>query len=191
MSKSRLGATMGLILLSAACGKKPPPPVVPASTPPAAEADDSAARAAAAERAAREAEEARRREAEARARATLEQMIFFDYDRAGIRDDARSILDAKVPMLREDPSIRMTIEGHADERGSTEYNIALGNRRAMSVKEFLVGFGLDGSRFQVVSFGEERPLAQGSNESAWSRNRRAAFRVEGGRIVTQPTSGGR
>jgi peptidoglycan-associated lipoprotein len=188
--RTRVLAALGLVLLTAACGKKAPPEIVPAPVAETAGEDADAAARAAAERAAREAEAARRREAAAR-RATLEEMIFFDYDRSALRDDARSLLDAKLPILREDATIRLTIEGHADERGSTEYNLALGHRRAMSVKEFLVGYGLDEARFQPVSYGEERPLAQGQGESAWGRNRRAEFRVQGGRTITEgPEAGG-
>lgn len=116
-------------------------------------------------------------------RGTLEQMVFFDYDDSSIRADSRQLLDAKVPLLRQYTGFSIVIEGHADERGSTEYNLALGTRRAVSVMEYLVGFGLAPQRFRTLSYGEERPLAQGQSESAWSRNRRAEFRVSGG--ITQ------
>jgi peptidoglycan-associated lipoprotein len=112
-------------------------------------------------------------------RGTLEQMVFFDLDESTIRDDSKQLLDAKIPLLRQYGALAMVIEGHADERGSTEYNLALGTRRAVAVQEYLVGFGLDGTRFRTFSYGEERPLAPGSDESAWSRNRRAEFRVNG------------
>jgi peptidoglycan-associated lipoprotein len=109
----------------------------------------------------------------------LEQIVFFDYDESTIRADAQESLASKVPLLRQYPSVRMRIEGHADERGSVEYNLALGMRRANAVREYLTGFGLDAARFETFSFGEDRPMAQGSNESAWSQNRRAEFRVSG------------
>jgi peptidoglycan-associated lipoprotein len=115
-----------------------------------------------------------------RLRAVLEQLVYFDYDEATIRMDAQESLAAKVPHLRQNPGIRIRIEGHADERGSVEYNLALGMRRANAVRDYLLGFGLDASRFETQSFGEDRPLAQGSNESAWSQNRRAEFRVTTG-----------
>jgi peptidoglycan-associated lipoprotein len=113
-------------------------------------------------------------------RGTLEQMVFFDFDSSNIRADSRQILDSKVPLLRQYNGFSIVVEGHADERGSTEYNLALGNRRAAAVVDYLVGFGLSANRFRTFSYGEERPLAQGSDESAWSRNRRAEFRVSGG-----------
>jgi peptidoglycan-associated lipoprotein len=113
-------------------------------------------------------------------RGTLEQMVFFDYDSSSIRADSKQTLDAKVPLLRQHTGFTIVIEGHADERGSTEYNLALGTRRAASVMDYLVGFGLDTGRFRTFSYGEERPLAPGSDEAAWSRNRRAEFRVSGG-----------
>ena len=116
----------------------------------------------------------------ARNRATLMEMIHFDFDRADIRADARQVLDAKVPILRADPSITLRIEGHADERGSVEYNLALGLRRANAAKDYLVGFGLDASRFEVQTYGESRPLDPRSNEEAWARNRRAEFHITGG-----------
>jgi peptidoglycan-associated lipoprotein len=129
--------------------------------------------------AARAAAEAAEREAQ-RIRAALEERIFFDYDEDELRAEARRALDAKAQVLRDSPTIRLRIEGHADERGSTEYNIALGSRRASSVLTYLTGFGLPASRFDVASYGEERPLARGENEQAWGQNRRAEFVITGG-----------
>lgn len=117
---------------------------------------------------------------EAEIRGTLEQMVFFDYDSSDIRADSRQTLDTKVPLLRQYTGFTIVVEGHADERGSTEYNLALGNRRAAAVMDYLVGFGLASNRFRTFSYGEERPLAMGSDEAAWARNRRAEFRVSGG-----------
>ena len=115
----------------------------------------------------------------------LEQMVFFDYDEATIRTDAQQALAAKVPVLQASPTVRIRIEGHADERGSVEYNLALGMRRAQAVKEYLVGFGLDPSRFETNSFGEDRPRTPGATETAWSENRRAEFRIAGGTIIVR------
>lgn len=186
-------AVLGLALLITACGKKPAEVTpVPMDDPRPPAVDDSAAREAAA-RAAREAAERAAREEAQRRTATLEEMIFFDYDVATIRPDAQAILNAKAGLMRDDGGIRLTIEGYADERGSTEYNLALGFRRATAVRDFFTAFGLDGARFKTVSFGEERPLQQGSTEAAWARNRRAAFRVDQGPTVTGPaatTTGG-
>jgi hypothetical protein len=115
----------------------------------------------------------------------LEQMVLFDYDAAEIRDDARRTLDAKLPILRGDPTIRLRIDGHADERGSTEYNLALGNRRAAAVAGYLSGFGLDASRFSPVSYSEERPLASGANEAAWASEPARRVRDPRGRAAVR------
>jgi peptidoglycan-associated lipoprotein len=111
--------------------------------------------------------------------AILEQMVFFDYDDSTIRTDAQEMLAAKVPFLRANPGIRLRIDGHADERGSVEYNLALGMRRANAVRDYLTGFGVEAGRFDTNSMGEDHPLVNGSNEAAWSQNRRAEFRVSG------------
>ena len=142
-------------------------------------------------RRAQEEEERRRMEEEARLerermertrqlRATLEEMVFFDYDEATIRTDTRMKLEAKLEVLRDYPSVRVRMEGHADERGTSEYNVALGNERAESVIQFLAGYGLDGARFSSVSYGEESPIARGSNEAAWAQNRRVEFVITDG-----------
>ena len=130
--------------------------------------------------------EAARQRAIAAARTTLGEMVFFDYDESEIRDDAATDLRAKVGILRASPQVQLRIEGHADERGSTEYNIALGNRRAESIRQFLTGFGLSENRFEIVSFGEGRPLAQGSNEATWARNRRGQFVITAGSNAINP-----
>jgi peptidoglycan-associated lipoprotein len=181
-------------LLVGACGGDPPPP----PPPPQPDQDslqrynDSVAAAEAARRAeaerlaAERAAEAERQRRIREARATLEEMVFFDYDMSEIRSDAATTLRAKVDILRSSPQVQIRIEGHADERGSTEYNMALGNRRAEAVRQFLVGFGLDASRFEIVSFGEGRPLEMGSNEAAWARNRRGQFVITAGANAINP-----
>ena len=126
------------------------------------------------EEAQRREEEARRRETED-ARETLTEMVFFEYDMSQITPDAEQILRQKVAVLRASPNVHMRMEGHADERGSNEYNLALGSRRAESVIAFITGFGIDASRFETVSYGEERPRENRSNEAAWSQNRRVEF----------------
>jgi peptidoglycan-associated lipoprotein len=103
------------------------------------------------------------------------QDAFFDYDRYNIREDARSSMMNNARALRERPNIRITIEGHADERGSERYNLALGDRRANAAKDFLVSQGISGSRIDTVSYGKERPFCQESNEECWQLNRRAHF----------------
>lgn len=182
-------------LVLVACGGDPPPP--PAPTGPTAEELERARQdsiRAANEALAREraradsiAREAAAREAAMReARSTLEEMVFFDYDEATLRPEAEQLLRRKAEILRNSPAVRIRIEGHADERGSTEYNIALGNARAEAVRQFFTSFGLDASRFAITSYGEERPLAQGSTESAWARNRRGEFVITAGADQINP-----
>jgi peptidoglycan-associated lipoprotein len=149
-------------------------------------AAEEARRRAEAEAAAQRAAEAERQRAMAAARTTLEAMVFFDYDESAIRDDAAALLRQKVAILRASPQVQLRIEGHADERGSTEYNLALGNRRAESIRQFLTGFGLAANRFEIVSFGEGRPLQQGTTEAAWSRNRRGQFVITAGGNAINP-----
>ena len=117
---------------------------------------------------------------------TLEEMFpkevqdaFFDYDKAEIRTDARSALSKTAEFLRSYPQISIMIEGHCDERGSTEYNLPLGDRRSGSAKDFLVAQGVASDRIQTLSYGKERPFCTESNESCWQQNRRAHFRMAG------------
>ena len=179
-------------LILSACGGDPPPAPSPTG-PTQAEIDarnDSIAAARAAEQARAEAErEAQRREqdrlnrARDQARTTLEAVVRFEYDMSDITPAAERILRAKLPILRNSPTVRLRLEGHADERGSTEYNLALGSRRAESVRDFLSGFGISGNRFTTTSFGEERPAVNRSDETAWAQNRRVASVITGGQIV--------
>jgi len=103
--------------------------------------------------------------------------IFFDYDDHTLSAEARSTLSGNANHLKEMSAMRLTIEGHCDERGTTEYNLALGQRRADAARSYLVDLGIDGSRLSTISYGEERPFAAGHDESSWSQNRRAHFRV--------------
>jgi peptidoglycan-associated lipoprotein len=107
-------------------------------------------------------------------------MVHFDFDKSDIRPDDRAILDRKAAVLGANTGLRLRISGHADERGSDEYNLALGNRRAAAVKTYLANKGIDAGRFEVVSFGEEQPIAQGHDEDSWFQNRRAEFEVTAG-----------
>ena len=120
------------------------------------------------------------------ARETLQERVYFDFDMSNVRDDAAASLRDKVAILRASPQVRMRVEGHADERGSTEYNLALGNRRAESVRQFLAGFGLAEARFEILSFGEERPAVNASNEEAWAENRRTEFVITAGANAINP-----
>jgi len=103
--------------------------------------------------------------------------IYFDFDRSTIRPDAAATLDRKIPYLQANPGMRIRIEGNADERGSDEYNLALGQRRAASAKRYLTERGIAGDRFDLVTYGEERPVCTEHNEACWQQNRRADFRI--------------
>ena len=103
--------------------------------------------------------------------------VFFDYDSYNIRADQRGTVEALAAWLDTHPSVTLTIEGHADERGTREYNLALGERRANSVRDYLVALGINPARLSTVSYGEERPAVLGSSESAWAQNRRGVFVV--------------
>ncbi|HEX2609388.1 MAG TPA: peptidoglycan-associated lipoprotein Pal [Gemmatimonadales bacterium] len=177
-----------LMLLSTAafavaCGGKaapeepapqPQPAAEPAPAP--APADDSAERERLEkERVAREAAEKARAVA-----ADLAAMINFDYDQAVVRQADQATLDRKAAILAANPKLKIRIAGHADARGSDEYNLALGNRRAAAAKRYLENKGVDGSRMDVVSYGEERPLNPGNDETAYAQNRRDEFEVTAG-----------
>jgi peptidoglycan-associated lipoprotein len=99
--------------------------------------------------------------------------ILFDTDSFTVDDQDRAVLDSQVAYLQANPGVRVTIEGHCDERGTREYNLALGDRRANAAKNYLAARGIDPSRMSVISWGKERPEAIGSDESAWAQNRRA------------------
>jgi peptidoglycan-associated lipoprotein len=102
---------------------------------------------------------------------------FFDYDKAELREDARAALSADAQWLKSYSSMRILIEGHCDERGTSEYNLALGDRRANAAKEYLASLGIAAARVQTVSYGKERPFCTESNEECWQQNRRAHFLI--------------
>jgi peptidoglycan-associated lipoprotein len=181
--KLRQTATLALAALAlVGCRKKETRPAAgPTNTPAAVDPD--------AERRQREAEEARlralrgaeeRRALRDRITAELSEIIYFNYDSPALTPEAEEKLRAKAEILRRYPEVRVRVEGHADQRGSTEYNLLLGQARANTVQEFLAGYGISADRIQPVSLGEERPLAEGEGEEVWARNRRAEFRVVGG-----------
>lgn len=200
------------LLATACSGNPEPEPVPPPPPPPPPSAvDDSAEREAAAARLCDRAMAAMEEGDYATARRLLEQAvsdypgttcaesapadieravdgeaivarIHFDYNESAITDAAAAILQSKADALRDRSSIRLRIEGHCDERGSLEYNQALGLRRAQSTIDYLSSLGMDAGRFDIVTFGEEMPLARGSNESAWRQNRRAEFVITDGDI---------
>ena len=188
------------VIAAAACGGNPAPQNTTPAVDTAAEnqrmRDSIAAAQAERERQEREAADraARQREADAAAgraseevRNTLASMIHFDYDKSNIRSDDMGTLDQKVAILQANPELRIRIGGHCDERGSDEYNLALGNRRAQSAKQYLVSHGIDASRIETQSWGEEKPLVDGHDESAWSQNRRDEFEIiSGGDNIRRP-----
>jgi peptidoglycan-associated lipoprotein len=167
------------LLFTTACSKK----AVKEDAPKAeATVDDDAAAREAAEKA-RQAELARQKaleeerllqEASVREKFVNEH-VYFAFDSAVLDMMAQDVLKNKGMWLKENADVNVTIEGHCDDRGTVEYNLALGDRRAESAKAYLVNLGIPASRIETVSYGEERPVDPGQNEAAWARNRRAAF----------------
>ncbi len=195
---------LSAFVLAAGCGGKTAPEQPAPQAAPAAPTDDAAARRArqdsidAAARAKADAEARARADAEARARgeaarvrtALLEAIgarVHFDYDKSDVRSDDAGNLDRKAAILAANPSLKLRIAGNADERGSDEYNLALGNRRAAAAKRYLTAKGVDAGRLDVVSYGEERPANSGHDESAYAENRRDDFEITaGGDNLVQP-----
>ncbi|RJR17803.1 MAG: peptidoglycan-associated lipoprotein Pal [Desulfobacteraceae bacterium] len=174
-------AFLGLFLfLGASCAKKqvqvtePPkaaPEVKPEQAPaPKAEGEDAAAK------------EARLRaekeqQLEKQRKAFESENIYFDFDKYEIKPEAKTVLQKKAEWLLANTRYSVRIEGHCDERGTNEYNLALGERRANAAKEFLTALGVPGARISIISYGEERPAVQGANEEAWAKNRRDEFKL--------------
>ncbi len=104
--------------------------------------------------------------------------VFFEFDSASLSVEAQEILRAKFEWLRDNPGARVTIEGHCDERGTNEYNLALGDRRAYTAKAFLTDLGIDDARLATISYGEEQPIDPRASEEAWAKNRRAHFVIK-------------
>ena len=104
--------------------------------------------------------------------------VLFGYDSSELDDDDRSVLDNQAKFLNQNPSLKVTIEGHCDERGTREYNLALGEKRASAVKDYLISVGINSERVSVVSYGKERPQVLGSNKAAWSMNRRSVTTID-------------
>ena len=202
ISSSRI-AGLSLAVVSAvalaACHKKPTPAAepttrtgTPVTTTTVSGPNTDSIRRAEEEDARRRAEEANRRRADSiaaaeaalrnagAARMALTATIHFELDQSDLRAEDRAILDAKVPILQANPSVMITIQGHTDERGSDEYNLALGQRRAATVKRYLIDHGIAEARLQTITFGEERPVAQGNTEAAFAQNRRAEFEITAG-----------
>lgn len=188
MSPSKVVAPVTLLLVVAACSH------APANTTPTPVSQSNPTQAASPSRS-----EAPRRGGDgavlagetrdhdlAAARATLAQAIYFDFDSSAIRDDQRTALENKVPVLSHNSALRIRVEGNTDERGSAEYNIALGMRRAAQAKRFLADRGIDGNRVDVISYGEEHPVCSTNEEGCWQRNRRDDFKITAGDVTMKP-----
>ena len=197
--KLRVAVTLLVLPLAmGACRKRPTTTPQPATDSTAMERERARADSI------RMAEEARQREAQrleqerldrerrdresalAPVRETLLDIVFFEFDSDEITGPAEEKLRAKAEILRANPGLRLRIEGHADQRGSTEYNLALGQRRAEAVRAWLAAYGIDESRLNTLSYGKERLLDEGTSEDAFARNRRAEFVITGGQITTAP-----
>ncbi len=122
-------------------------------------------------------EEAKQRENIAARNIFLSEDIRFEFDKAVILPETREVLKKKAAWLQENPDVKVMIEGHCDDRGTTEYNIALGARRAESAKACMIDLGIAASRMSTISYGEERPVDPRHNEEAWAKNRRAHFAI--------------
>lgn len=206
-SRSFSVALLASAMILGACHKKPEVAPAPEPMPQAAPTVDSAAirDSIARAQAARDAALARQRayddsvrranEAAMAAgeqsglRNTVTAVIHFDFDKSDLRDDARAALDAKIPVLQANPEVTIRVAGNTDERGSVEYNIALGQRRAAAAKRYLAERGVAATRVETVSFGEGRPVSDGHDENAWAQNRRDEFEITaGGSRLNRPRS---
>lgn len=124
------------------------------------------------------AEEEAKRQMMAARNLFMSENIYFDFDKSNLLPAAQEVLKRKAAWMQDNPDASVIIEGHADERGTEAYNLALGERRAESAKAFMVDLGIDPARLATISYGEERPAAMGSNEEAWAKNRRDEFVIE-------------
>jgi peptidoglycan-associated lipoprotein len=158
-------AALVAVVAVVGCSKKPPPgevipppEVTPSEMPPEQQtpAEETAAPGVSAEEAALQIED-----------------VFFEFDKYALTARARTTLTRNADILLAYPDLRVLVEGHCDERGTREYNLALGDRRARAAQDFLVAYGIDAGRIETISYGEERPFVLGSTENAWSKNRRA------------------
>lgn len=156
----RFAVVLATLLLVAACGPTPPEPSL-SGTNPGIESQSlgSSGNYAAG--------------SQAQLAAEAGDTVYFAFDSAVVRPESEAVLRQQAAWLERNPNVRVTIEGHTDERGTREYNLALGERRAAAVRGYLIGLGVAPSRIGTVSYGDERPVATGSNEQSWALNRRA------------------
>lgn len=196
---------IAVLAITAACGGNPPPEAPQPNADSLAALERARQDSLAREQAIRDSIERARREAEERIRRASEDslaalrrgteevrgmvtaMINFDFDRSDIRPGDAQVLDRKLAVLQANPGLTIEIVGHCDERGSDEYNLALGNRRALSAKQYLVSRGIEAGRISTRSMGEEQPVNPGHDETAWSQNRRDEFGITaGGDVLMRP-----
>ena len=177
MRKSALVVALVAVVGFWSCGKKPPPqaprPVAPEAPPPA---PPPAPRDVAPQQ--DEYAKLKQMAADEIDRMGLLADIHFDYDKADIREGDRAILSKNADVLKRFDFLKVTVEGHCDERGSVEYNLALGERRAKAARDFLVSYGIAAGRLTTISYGKERPFDNGHDEDSWSKNRRAHFEAK-------------
>ncbi len=178
MRHSTLAVALALAVAVAGCGPKPTPatpapPAAPEAPPPAPQPPPEQAPPL------DEYQQLRQKSIDELEKMGLLGDIHFDLDRADLRDGDRAILSKNADTLKKFDFLIVTVEGHCDERGSVEYNLSLGERRAKAAYDYLVSLGVDASRLKTVSYGKEVPLCQESNEDCWARNRRAHFAVTG------------
>ncbi len=177
MRQFSLSIALSLLVLAPACKKQAPPP------PAAAETESTAVEPEKVE------ETSREMPSHVIEMSKALERTFFELDSANLTDDASQALDLNADLLRKHTDIKLEIQGHADERGTTEYNLALGQKRAQAVYDHLVNAGIGTSRLSVISYGEESPRDMESTEQAWSENRRAEFRITwGSQAVVQGTT---
>lgn len=194
-----------VLVIAAACGGKAPPPPVQPNADSLAQQEAARRDSLAREQARRDSIERARREAEERigrmredslaaarrgteeVTAMLATMVHFDFDKSDIRPGDAQLLDQKLAILQTNSNLRIAIVGHCDERGSDEYNLALGNRRALAAKQYLVSRGIGADRISTRSMGKEQPVDPGHTEDAWAQNRRDEFSITaGGDMLMKP-----
>lgn len=180
--RARVGIGLALILvlmlaLSAGCAKKKVGGEPVAETKVETPADTGKQGLTPEEQALQERERQAKLKAEKAKQTLISEKIYFDFDKFDLKPQYKEVLKAKAEILKAYPGWNMLIEGHCDERGTEEYNLALGERRSRAAFEFLVILGVDSSRMKIVSFGEEKPVDPGHTEEAWAKNRRDEFRV--------------
>jgi len=168
MSKHLRFATLAFVLVVAACTTKPKTAEAPPEGPPPATSTQNQVETTVVPGSVQD------------FRVNVGDTVHFDYDKYDLRDEDKTTLQHQAAWFAKYPAVRSTIEGHADERGTREFNLALGARRANAVKEYLVSLGVSASRLDTISYGKEKPICTDSNETCWAQNRRGVTTVTGG-----------